>query len=190
MLSSPICSAARTAGAVGPGLCRGLDLVGRRSGADRPTGASRGIAVPLPGLAWQAPDGVVRLALRFRQGELRRGRRRSPISCCRYATERAPLPGSPPPISCRCWSSATIPGAGIGWHRDRPVFDHVVGISLEAPATLRLRRRGRRRVRARIARSGAALDLPLDWRGTLRLGTQYRADGCPAMVGDLPQLVG
>jgi alkylated DNA repair protein (DNA oxidative demethylase) len=34
------------------------------------------------------------------------------------------------------------PGAGIGWHRDRPVFDHVVGISLEAPATLRLRRRG------------------------------------------------
>jgi alkylated DNA repair protein (DNA oxidative demethylase) len=33
------------------------------------------------------------------------------------------------------------PGAGIGWHRDRPVFEHVVGISLEAPATLRLRRR-------------------------------------------------
>lgn len=33
------------------------------------------------------------------------------------------------------------PGAGIGWHRDRPVFDHVVGISLETEATLRLRRR-------------------------------------------------
>ena len=33
------------------------------------------------------------------------------------------------------------PGAGIGWHRDRPVFEHVIGISLEAPATLRLRRR-------------------------------------------------
>ncbi len=33
------------------------------------------------------------------------------------------------------------PGAGIGWHRDRPVFEHVVGISLEAPTTLRLRRR-------------------------------------------------
>ncbi|WP_034158929.1 alpha-ketoglutarate-dependent dioxygenase AlkB [Sphingomonas sp. ERG5] len=33
------------------------------------------------------------------------------------------------------------PGAGIGWHRDRLVFEHVVGISLEAPATLRLRRR-------------------------------------------------
>lgn len=33
------------------------------------------------------------------------------------------------------------PGAGIGWHKDRPVFEHVVGISLGNPATLRLRRR-------------------------------------------------
>jgi len=33
------------------------------------------------------------------------------------------------------------PGAGIGWHRDRPVFEHVVGVSLGVPATLRLRRR-------------------------------------------------
>jgi alkylated DNA repair dioxygenase AlkB len=35
------------------------------------------------------------------------------------------------------------PGAGIGWHRDRPVFEHVVGISLGAPATMRFRRRRR-----------------------------------------------
>jgi alkylated DNA repair dioxygenase AlkB len=33
------------------------------------------------------------------------------------------------------------PGAGIGWHRDRPIFEHVVGVSLGAPAVLRLRRR-------------------------------------------------
>lgn len=33
------------------------------------------------------------------------------------------------------------PGAGIGWHRDRPVFEQVLGISLGAPATLRFRRR-------------------------------------------------
>ena len=35
------------------------------------------------------------------------------------------------------------PGAGIGWHRDRPVFGHVLGISLGAPATMRFRRRQR-----------------------------------------------
>ncbi|HEX9965433.1 MAG TPA: alpha-ketoglutarate-dependent dioxygenase AlkB [Allosphingosinicella sp.] len=33
------------------------------------------------------------------------------------------------------------PGAGIGWHRDRPVFGDVAGISLLAPAPLRFRRR-------------------------------------------------
>lgn len=32
-------------------------------------------------------------------------------------------------------------GAGIGWHRDRPVFGDVVGISLLAPAPLRFRRK-------------------------------------------------
>jgi DNA oxidative demethylase len=35
------------------------------------------------------------------------------------------------------------PGAGIGWHRDRPVFEHVLGISLGAPATMRFRQRRR-----------------------------------------------
>jgi alkylated DNA repair dioxygenase AlkB len=33
------------------------------------------------------------------------------------------------------------PGAGIGWHRDRDVFEKVVGISLGTATTLRFRRR-------------------------------------------------
>jgi alkylated DNA repair dioxygenase AlkB len=33
------------------------------------------------------------------------------------------------------------PGAGIGWHRDRPVFDDVIGISLGASCRFRLRRK-------------------------------------------------
>jgi len=33
------------------------------------------------------------------------------------------------------------PGAGIGWHRDRDVFEKVVGISLNTAATLRFRQR-------------------------------------------------
>jgi CRISPR-associated Cas5-like protein len=35
-------------------------------------------------------------------------------------------------------------GAGIGWHRDRPVFDKVIGVSLGAPAVMRFRRRAER----------------------------------------------
>jgi alkylated DNA repair dioxygenase AlkB len=33
------------------------------------------------------------------------------------------------------------PGAGIGWHRDKPQFDEVVGVSLLAPCTFRFRRK-------------------------------------------------
>jgi alkylated DNA repair dioxygenase AlkB len=34
------------------------------------------------------------------------------------------------------------PGAGIGWHKDRDVFEKVVGTSLGTPTTLRFRQRG------------------------------------------------
>jgi alkylated DNA repair protein (DNA oxidative demethylase) len=37
------------------------------------------------------------------------------------------------------------PGAGIGWHRDRPIYDQVIGISLGAPAAMRFRHRRRER---------------------------------------------
>ena len=33
------------------------------------------------------------------------------------------------------------PGAGIGWHRDRPQYGEVLGLSLGADCTMRLRRR-------------------------------------------------
>jgi alkylated DNA repair dioxygenase AlkB len=33
------------------------------------------------------------------------------------------------------------PGAGIGWHRDRAMFEDVIAISLGSPCTLRLRRK-------------------------------------------------
>ena len=51
------------------------------------------------------------------------------------------------------------PGAGIGWHRDRPQFDEVIGVSLASPAVLAFRRRrtdGRfDRVRLPLARRSA-----------------------------------
>jgi len=33
------------------------------------------------------------------------------------------------------------PGAGIGWHRDRPVFGEVVGVSLLTPCVIRFRKK-------------------------------------------------
>lgn len=60
------------------------------------------------------------------------------------------------------------PGAGIGWHRDRPVFEHVIGISLANPATLRLRRR--------TADGFARAALPLPPRSIYRLSGEVRHD--------------
>ncbi|HEX5264791.1 MAG TPA: alpha-ketoglutarate-dependent dioxygenase AlkB [Phenylobacterium sp.] len=41
----------------------------------------------------------------------------------------------------QCLLNEYLPGAPIGWHRDRPIFERVVGVSLLAPCSLRLRRR-------------------------------------------------
>ena len=52
------------------------------------------------------------------------------------------------------------PGAGIGWHRDRPQFGKVVGISLAGSATLRFRQRtgpGFRRASLELAPRSAYL---------------------------------
>jgi DNA oxidative demethylase len=66
-----------------------------------------------------------------------------------------PVPGWLLPLRKRAASYASLqpealsqvlvirydPGARIGWHRDRPQFGVVVGLSLGSPAVLRLRRR-------------------------------------------------
>jgi alkylated DNA repair protein (DNA oxidative demethylase) len=65
------------------------------------------------------------------------------------------------------------PGAGIGWHRDRDVFDKVVGISLNSPAILRFRQRmaaGFRRVSLEVApRSAYLLSGPSRWEWEHRI---------------------
>jgi DNA oxidative demethylase len=53
----------------------------------------------------------------------------------------AAFAGVPPEDFIHVLLARYDPGAGIGWHRDRDVFEQVVGISLNTPATLRFRRR-------------------------------------------------
>jgi alkylated DNA repair dioxygenase AlkB len=71
-------------------------------------------------------------------------------------------------------------GAGIGWHRDRDVFEQVVGISLYTPATLRFRQRtptGFRRTSIELEpRSAYLLSGPArwDWEHSIAPGDQLR----------------
>ena len=60
------------------------------------------------------------------------------------------------------------PGAGIGWHRDRPQFGDVLGLSLGAPCTLRLRRRTEAGFERRA--------VPLPARSLYRLSGEVRHD--------------
>lgn len=72
------------------------------------------------------------------------------------------------------------PGAGIGWHRDRDVFDKVVGISLATSATLRFRRRkpgGFDRVSLDVAPRSAYLlsgEVRWDWEHRITPGDKLR----------------
>ncbi|HEX2558862.1 alpha-ketoglutarate-dependent dioxygenase AlkB [Phenylobacterium sp.] len=53
----------------------------------------------------------------------------------------AAFAGLPPDTLEHVMVSQYPPGAGIGWHKDRPDFDKVIGVSLAAPGLFRLRRR-------------------------------------------------
>jgi DNA oxidative demethylase len=72
------------------------------------------------------------------------------------------------------------PGAGIGWHRDRDVFNQVVGISLNSPATLRFRQRtanGFRRANLQVAPRSAYLlagEARRDWEHSIAPGDALR----------------
>jgi len=72
------------------------------------------------------------------------------------------------------------PGAGIGWHRDRDVFEQVVGISIGTPATLRFRRRleiGFRRAHLELAPRSAYLlsgEARHDWEHSIAPGDALR----------------
>jgi alkylated DNA repair dioxygenase AlkB len=72
------------------------------------------------------------------------------------------------------------PGAGIGWHRDRPQFEDIVGISLGSAATMRLRQRtshGFRRATAHLEPRSAYLlsgEARWDWEHRITPGDELR----------------
>jgi len=72
------------------------------------------------------------------------------------------------------------PGAGIGWHRDRPQFEDVVGISLGSPATMRFRQRssdGFRRAKVHLEPRSAYLlsgEVRREWEHSISPGDTLR----------------
>lgn len=72
------------------------------------------------------------------------------------------------------------PDAGIGWHRDRPQFENVVGISLGSIATMRFRQRtadGFRRAKVQLEPLSAYLlsgEVRREWEHSIAPGDTLR----------------
>ena len=99
----------------------------------------------------------------------------------RSVGEAAPIPDFLLPLRARVAAFSGIPeaelrqamiieyepGAGIGWHRDKPQFGEVIGVSLGSPCNLRFRRKaadGWERLSLTPApRSAYLLDGPARW---------------------------
>jgi alkylated DNA repair dioxygenase AlkB len=92
----------------------------------------------------------------------------------------AAFAGLPPGGFVQALVARYDPGAGIGWHRDRDVFEQVVGISLGTPATLRFRQRlpsGFKRASIEIAPRSAYLlsgDARWEWEHRITPGERLR----------------
>lgn len=92
----------------------------------------------------------------------------------------ASFAGLPPKEFVHALVARYDPGAGIGWHRDRDVFEEVVGISLNTPATLRFRQRtptGFKRANVEVLPRSAYLlsgEARHDWEHSITPGDELR----------------
>ena len=89
----------------------------------------------------------------------------------------------------QCLVNEYLPGAPIGWHRDRPAFEKVVGISLLSPCSFRL---ARHRAWASASngappRSRPTVDLRHVGRGAQRLGALHPAGQGAPLFDHLPE---
>jgi alkylated DNA repair dioxygenase AlkB len=91
-----------------------------------------------------------------------------PLWLSPVAARAAAFAGIPPASIAQALLISYGPGAGIGWHRDRPVFEHVIGTSLGAQATMRFRRRNQEKFER--------FSLPLAPRSIYHLDGEARAD--------------
>ena len=81
------------------------------------------------------------------------------------------------------------PGTTIGWHRDRPHYDDVIGISLLSPCTFRMRRkRGTGWERAALRLDCRSVYLFAGRRA--RTGSADPRGGGTALFGDVPVVAG
>ena len=129
-----------------PGLPEGLayrpELLAREEEAKT---VSRLQALPFAAFQFHGFEGrrrVVSFGWRydFNEGGLKRAEP-FPDWLSALAARAAAFAGLPPEAFAHALITEYAPGAGIGWHRDRPQFEDVVGLSFLSPCRFRFRLR-------------------------------------------------
>ena len=85
------------------------------------------------------------------------------------------------------------PGAGIGWHKDRPEFEHVIGVSLLSPCLFRLRRKrgnGWERASIELQPRSAYLLISSDSAYNVLPLTMRRSDRTKAIIPPADEVLG
>ena len=108
------------------------ELIARRRGA-----AAAAVSVrPIRG---QAAGGVVRLSLRLHAAPSAGGRSDPAMARSAHRTQVEAF-GGPATRIAQVLCTEYDTGVGIGWHRDKPHFDRIFGLSLGSPCKFRFRR--------------------------------------------------
>ncbi len=79
------------------------------------------------------------------------------------------------------------PDAAIGWHRDRPHYGDVIGISLLSPCTFRMRKQRDARSRSEWDRAAVRLDPRSVYLMRGPLAAQHPGGGRASLFGDVPR---
>ena len=152
-----------------PRLSSRIDQRGRGASELIARLSARARAVPLPRLARQPKDASFGWRYDFDDAASRQPSR-SLTGSGRCGPRRPPSRDCAPGDFVHVLLARYDPGAGIGWHRDRDVFEQVVGVSLDTPATLRFRQRTESGFRRASVEVNAAVGLFALRRKPVELG--------------------
>ena len=119
------------------------DLVGAD---DQAALVARFAELPFAPFEFHGRLGARRVAAFGRRHDFSRGRPEDgeplPAFLHSLRAKAAAFAGVAPETIAHALVTEYAPGAGIGWHRDRPQYDKVIGVSFGAPCRLRFRREG------------------------------------------------
>ena len=161
-----------------------VHLAGGRARSHRTHRGFAAAAVPVRPIRRQTPRGLVRISIRLHHAPAPGGRSDPRVARVDHRAGRSfRRPGNQiAQVLCTEYDV----GVGIGWHRDKPHFDRVFGLSLGSACKFRFRQAGRHQVGAFHARGRPRSIYMMSGAVAGGLGTQHPCRRGAALLDHLP----